>query len=257
MSDVSPEATPEAAPATEGAPDVSPTPEGGSELDIATLPAEAQDYIRELRDEARDRRKTHEPYKNAFENYNDAEKEYLLSMVDTLATDQEAGAQTMLDLAQRMLGIENAEAEVTTPEAVAEAVESGMSEQDYRTMVREEVEQERLVVEVKAETQALGIDPNSDEAYRLWDLASRLELDDLGQVLKIYNQMSDGEDIGTIAEPEPEPVLSPEPEFPVTAGIPASTGGANAEDRGPAAYVGSAELRAKVQARIAASSTPG
>ena len=228
----------------------SPTPpEGGdSTVDIASLPAEAQAYIKELREESRDRRKAYEPYKDAFSEYNDSEKDYLLSMVTTLSTDQEAGANTMLELANRMLGVETAAEEAVAPEAIEEAKEAGMSEQDYRELVREEVNNERLVLEVKAETQELGIDPDSEEAYKLWDLATRLDMDDLTKVLPIYNQMN-----GIT----PEVASAAAPEFPKTAAVPASTGGANAEDRQAPPKVGSPEMRERVRARIEAANTPG
>jgi len=258
MSDTPDVAAPDSAPADadvsddQGGPE-SPTPTGGGDVDLASLPAEAQAYIKELREEARDRRKAHEPYKDAFSEYNDSEKEYLLNMVTTLSADQEAGAQTMLELANRMLGVEAVAEEAVDPEAIEEAKEAGMSEKEYRELVREEVNNERMVLEVKSETQELGIDPESEEAYKLWDLATRLDMDDLSKVLPIYNQMN-----GIVPEGAGEEAAAEEePEFPKTAAVPASTGGANTEDRKAPPKVGSAEMREKVRARIEAANTPG
>ena len=261
MSDSTPdavaEATPETAPApeptTEGGPPVSPAPAEGGELDITTLPEQAQEYIKELREESRDRRKAYDPYKMAFAGYNDAEKEYLLEMVGTLSSDQEAGGKQMLDLAQRMLGIEQAaEAVEADPAVQEEAAKAGLTGEEVARMVKEQVEQERMIIEVEEETRALGIDPSTEDALALWDLASRLEIDDLSKVLAIQQTMN-GEAPAPAAEPEPAPAA----EFPATAAVPASTGGGNAEEPGPIAKLGSDELRAKVQARIAAASTPG
>ena len=259
--DAPPEVAQEAAPPTEGAPEVSPAPEEGGDFDIATLPEQAQNYIKELREENRDRRKAHDPYKIAFSGYTDGEKEYLLDMVDTLGVDQTAGGQKMLDLAQRMLGIEvAAEETVADAEVQEEAAAAGLSPEEVAVIVKEQVEQERLILEVQHETKELGIDPNSEEAYKLWDLAHRLQLDDLSKVLEISNQMNGIVPEAPAEEAAPETGIvsdGRQAEFPVTAGVQTGSGGTNADEKAPIPALGSDELRARVLRRIEEASVPG
>ena len=87
-------------------PVVEEAPEESSEVSIDDLPENIQGYIPELREEAKDRRKAHAPYKEAFKDYNDSEKEYLLNLVTTLSEDQATGANAMKELAQHLLGEE-------------------------------------------------------------------------------------------------------------------------------------------------------
>ncbi len=260
--DVAPVAEPaDAEPTTEGGAAESQPAEGG-ELDISTLPQQAQEYIHELRDENRDKRKAHEPYKNAFSAYNEAEQEYLLNMVTTLAVDQESGAQAMLELSQKMLGIEQAAEEtVADPQIQQAATEQGMTREELVSTVQQTMEQEKLYAAIEAETIAVGFDPKTVEAGELWDMAVALDEMELAKVAPLYRQFKG------IPEPEAkEPLkaadVNPEPEpdpsaFPVTAAANGGSDGTNAEDRQVPHAIGSQELRDQVLRRIAASDSPG
>lgn len=252
-------------PATEGG---DPQPTESGEIDLSTLPQAVQDHIHELREEAKDRRKEHEPYKNAFSAYNEAEKEYLLNMVTTLAVDQETGAKAMHELSQRMLGIEEAAEELQSDEAVEEAKQQGMSEDDYRNMVRQELEQERMFAQIEAETRAVGFEPGTAEANKLWDLAVALDEDDLSKVAPIARQaLGLPEPENAEAQPAPEAegqVLQakdvnpePAPEFPKTAAVAATGADANPAERPTPPKLDSQEMRDRVARRIAQSNQPG
>lgn len=262
MSDVSPEAAPEAAPAEvpggEGeSQDAGPAPEAGqgaAELDISQLPEQAQEYIRELREEAKGYRKQYEPFKNAFSHFNEAEQEYLVNMVDQLGVNQDTGAQAMLDLSQRLLGIEAAAEEAANdPEAIQEAEDAGMTEEQYRAMVREELQQEQLLAQVEAETRAVGFDPESKEAQVLWDMAVSLNETDLTKVAPLVRQhlgLPDPENAE--AQPDPEPEAPATERWPVNVGA-SGNGDTNAEDREPPPAIGSDALRERVRRRLEAS----
>jgi len=141
------------------------------DVDVDSLPENIKEYIHELREEAKDRRKAHEPYKEAFKDYNDAEKEYLLNMVNTLSTNQPAGATAMKQLAQHLLG------ENTTPEPEPEVSTSEVEESELiatsevSDLVQEELRKEKMVQGVHAESRALGFEPNTPECKIMWDLA--------------------------------------------------------------------------------------
>lgn len=247
-------------PTTEGGADSQPA-EGG-ELDITTLPQAAQDYIHELREEAKDRRKEHEPYKNAFSAYNEAEQEYLLNMVTTLAVDQETGAKAMKELSHRMLGIEEAAEEAANDPALQEeAAKEGLTEEQYRQVVREEMQQEAMFAQIEAETIAVGFTPGTAEANKLWDLAVALGEDDLSKVAPIARQ--------ALGLPEPEAAeekevlqaadINPAPaeSFPANAASNAGSDGTNATEKSTPHPIGSPELRDQVTRRIEAANQPG
>lgn len=260
--DAAPEAAPEAAPA-EAAPDPSVQPEavaeGSGELDIASLPPQAQEYIRELREEAKGGRKAHEPFKAAFSHFNEAEQEYLLNMVDTLGTNQDVGAQAMLELSQRMLGIEQqAEAAAEDSDLQEEAAAEGLSEDQYRELVRQEMQREQDIARVEAETEAVGFDPASDEAEMLWDLAIALKEPDLSVVAPILRQkLGLPEPDAPAEEPAQIEEAAPAREYPITATAPVGTAGTNAEPQGEIPALGSDALRERVLRRINASGEPG
>lgn len=274
MSDISPD-TPEAAP--EAAPEADSATEGGAvstpaesgEIDLSTLPQAVQDHIHELREEAKDRRKEHEPYKNAFSAYNEAEQEYLLNMVTTLAVDQKTGAEAMMGLAERMLGIEKAaEAAADDPELQEEAKDAGMTEEQYREMVRQEMQQEQMFAQIEAETRAVGFEPGTAEANKLWDLAVALDEDDLSKVAPIVRQHlglpepegapeAETKEVLQAEDINPEPDTNPVVEFPKTA-VAATTGAdANSADRPAPPKLDSPEMRDRVARRIAAANQPG
>jgi hypothetical protein len=145
-----------------------------AEVNVDELPDNIKDYIYELREEAKDRRKTHEPYKEAFKDYNDSEKEYLLDLVTTLSSDQEVGANAMKELAQHLLGEEPVmdqpdELEVQDKINIPES--DLVSSDNIATLVQEELEKERLVQDVYEKSRALGFEPESPECEVLWDLA--------------------------------------------------------------------------------------
>lgn len=242
---------------TPAAPDAGAAVEGG-ELDISTLPAQAQEYIRELREESKGRRIAHDPYDKAFSHFNDAEKEYLLGIVDTLGTDQEAGVQQIENLARQIKGIEDTAAEVAADPALqAEAAAEGLSEQEYRQIVQQEMEAQATIAEVENETRALGFEPGSVEAGILWD--TTISMLDRGQdvtMAQVAEMLAPQlgvtiPEADSSTDPEPAPVVAePEPEFPSTPTIPAGTAGTNAEEKPAPLPLGSQDLTQRVMRRF-------
>lgn len=236
------------------------------QVDIESLPQAAQDYIHELREEAKDRRKENEPYKNAFSAYNEAEQEYLLNLVTTLAVDQEAGAKVMHELSSQLLGIEEAgEAVLEDPEVQKEAEDAGLSREELVQAVRAEIEQEKMFASIEAETKAVGFEPGTEEAGLLWDLAVALDEMDLSKVAPIARQRlgidEPAAEEAEAAPEEPKEVLQAEDvnpvEYPKTAVANQGTAGTNAEDRPTPPKLGSDELDDRVRRRIEAMSQPG
>lgn len=268
MSDITPDApaTPEAIPAEpEVAPDAAPAAEEGT-VDISTLPPEVQKYIHELRDENRDRRKEHEPFKNAFSAYNEAEREYLLNMVTTLAVDQEQGAKVMQELSNQLLGIEQAAQEtLDDPVVQEEAAAAGMTKEELVAMVRQEMEQEQMFAAIEAETRSVGFEPGTDEAAKLWDMAVALNEMDLSKVAPLVRQHlglpepegEKNEDVLQAKDINPAPEPDRTVEFPKSGEIPQGSGGTNHEERKPPPPLGSQELNEQVRRRIESMSTPG
>ena len=196
-------------------PVVEEAPEESSEVSIDDLPENIKDYIHELREEAKDRRKAHEPYKEAFKDYNDSEKEYLLDLVTTLSTDQEAGAHTMKQLAQHLLGEEvTMEEESVTPEVDTE--ESSLySSDDIAVLVQEEIEKERMVQDVYEQSRALGFEPESPECEVLWDLALTPAINgDLEKAAELARAYLGDK---APANPNAEPVVEQQTLFPASA----------------------------------------
>lgn len=264
MSDISPDA-PEAEvpaevpdPSTEGGATES-QPGEGEKVDIATLPKAAQDYIQELRDENRDRRKANEPYKKAFSEYNESENDYLLNLITTIAGDTEAngrpGAKAMVALGERMQGIEaEAEAAVVDPDVQEKAAEAGMTKDDLVAMVRQEMNQEKMFADIEAETVALGFTPGTPEASKLWDTAVALDEEDLSKVAPLVRTAL-GLDDPVAPEPEPEPKTSAV--FPATVASNTNSGDTNSGEKTTPHKIGSDELRAQVLRRIEAANKPG
>ena len=238
-------------------PDVQEAGDSGGELDIAALPPQAQEYIRELREEAKSHRKAAEPLKHALSHFNQAEQEYLIGMVDKLGTDQDVGAQAMLNLSQKLLGIEAAAEEAASdPEAIAEAEASGISEQEYRQIVKEEMENEQRIASIVEETKAAGFDPDEDEegAEMLWSMALALGEDDLASLAPLVRQRLGRDEPAGEAAPAVEE--APAAQFPVTAGINSGVADTNPETQREVPRLDSQELRDRVTRKLQGTS-PG
>ena len=237
---------PPAEPATDGIVD-----DGEGEVDLAHLPAKVQEYIHELREEARDRRKAHEPFKAVFDQYNQRETEILLQMVNELAVDQKAGASTMYNFAKQLLGEDATPQEVKAveKEVEAEAERTGLTPEEVQDMIRQQGEQERMVARVHEETKALGFDPQSEQAHKLWDMAISLQEEDLSKVAPLVRQYFGIED--PAAEPEPEPVAEEKPagRFPATAGR-GGAGDTGIPEKPETPPVRSDQMRARVMDRL-------
>lgn len=234
------------------------------EVDISSLPQAVQDHIHELREENKDRRKENEPFKHAFSAYNQAEQEYLLNLITTLAVDQETGAKAMRDLSSQLLGIEEAgEAVLEDADIQEEAAEAGLSREELVAAVRAEIEQEKMFASIEAETKAVGFEPGTEEAGLLWDLAVALDEMDLSKVAPIARQRLGIDEPADETPEEPKETLkaediNPEPkEFPKTAVVNQGTSGTNHEDRKPPPALGSDELDDRVRRRIQEMSDAG
>ena len=230
-------------------PVVEEVPEESSEVSIDDLPENIKDYIHELREEAKDRRKAHEPYKEAFKDYNDTEKEYLLDLVTTLSTDQEAGAHTMKQLAQHLLGEEvTMEEESVTPEVDTE--ESSLySGDDIAALVQEEIEKERMVQDVYEQSRALGFEPESPECEVLWDLALTPAINgDLEKAAELARAYLGDK---APANPNAEPVVEQQTLFPASATA-AGTGTVADIEPQEIPSIKSDSMREKVLARLKA-----
>lgn len=242
----------------EAVPENEPTPglppeEGEGEVDISTLPPAVQGYIKDLREEARDRRKALEPFKQVFDQYNARETDILLTMVNDLAVDQTAGATTMLNFAKQLLGEDVTKEEV---QAVAEAVEEeaeekGLTPEEVQQMIKQQTEQEKMIARVHEETQKLGFDPQSEQAHKLWDMAISLQEEDLSKIAPLVHQYFGTEPEAEDPEPEPEP--KPAGRFPATAGRGGSGETGLPEEPATPPPVKSDQMRARVMERLRAS----
>lgn len=248
------EAVPEAeAPAEQPTSDLPPQT-GEGEVDISTLPAPVQEYIKELREEARDRRKAHEPFKQVFDQYNARETELLLGMVNDLAVDQTKGATVMLNFAKQLLGdnVTAEEVQAVTEAVEEEAEEKGLTPEQVQQMIREQTEQEKMIARVHDETRKLGFDPQSEQAHKLWDMAISLQEEDLSKVAPLVHQYF-GTQPETEEEPEPEPEPKPAGRFPATAGRGGSGETGLPEEPATPPPVKSDQMRARVMERLRAS----
>lgn len=254
-------AAPVAEPGVEAAGDqpvVSGEADAGAEVDIASLPPAAQEYIRQLREEAKDRRIKHDPYEKAFEHFNAAEQEYLLNMVDTLGVNQEVGAKAMQTLSNQILGIkQEAESVESDPVVQEEAAAAGLTPAEVQEMIRKEREQEIAIAGVEAETRALGFEPGTPESIKLWDLAYALEETDLSKVAPLVHEYFGTKPASAEGEAAAAPDPVPAPEFPVTAGINVGVGDSNAGEVTAAPKLDSPEMRERVRRRIEQAAQPG
>ena len=251
--DTAPEA-PEAA-EPEAPPGDLPPKEDEGQVDIATLPPAVQEYIKDLREESRDRRKAMEPFNAVFDQFNKREQEILLGLVNDLGRDQTAGATNMKRFAQSLLGEDATEAEV---KAVAEEVEeeaerTGLSPEEVQKMIKEQTEQERMIDEVHKQTAALGFDPKSEQAHKLWDMAISLQEQDLSKVAPLVHQYFGTTPEAEEEEPEPEPEERPAGRFPATAGRGGSGETGLPEEKAAPPPVKSDQMRARVMERLRAS----
>lgn len=210
-------------------------------VDVASLPPEVQKYIKELREENADRRKSYEVYEKAFSKYDESQQKGLLRMIQLLAEDTEAGAQLFRELADDVLG----PPETTKPkeeeegddmadkderpiaEIVAEAVAKALEAQDERyneaETEAEREEFEKAVAYWDAEAKKLGYEPNTQAAADLFFMANKLGTADLSVA---HDQLTKfNEFIGTSSEEEEEEGgeeeeegEKPKPKFPKAGG---------------------------------------
>ena len=233
-------------------PVVEEAPEESSEVSIDDLPENIQGYIHELREEAKDRRKAHEPYKEAFKDYNDSEKEYLLNLVTTLSEDQATGANAMKELAQHLLGEEpqveqSDELEVHNDIDIPES--DLVSSENIAALVQEEIEKERMVQDVYEKSRELGFEPESPECEVLWDLALTPAINgDLEKAAELARAYLGDK---APAKPNTEPDVEQQTLFPASA---AATGTGTVADIDPQDIpsIRSDSMREKVLARLKA-----
>lgn len=246
-----PEATPEPAPEAQPETPESAPAEGG-EFNISDLPPQAQEYIHELREEAKSRRKEHEPYKQAFKHFNEEEQAYLLNLVDVLGVDEKAGAEAMQQLSGQLLGIDQAAEEIKDdPEIQEQAKVEGITPEQVEQIIAQKQQEAKLIAQVEAETKALGFEPGTQEAQTLWDLSLALKQPDLSKVAPLARQHLGIED--PEATPTPEPSAE---EFP----IPVTTQGSPTDapsEGAPHPALGSQELRERVARKMQAATQPG
>jgi hypothetical protein len=178
-------------------------------VDISKLDPEVQKYIKELRDENADRRKSYKVYEDAFAAYDEPQQKGLLHMIQMLAEDTEAGALLFRELADNILGeteetpkedkedmAKNEETEETdikaiVAAAVAEALEAQDAKyQEFETKAEEE-EFNKAVEYWEGEITKLGYTPNTPEAADLFFMANKLGTSDLKlahEKLVAYNE---------------------------------------------------------------------
>ena len=225
--------------------------EQSESVDIDSLPDNIKNYITELREEAKDRRKTHEPYKDAFQYYNDAEKNYLLKVVEAVGTDQEVGAKAMKELAEHLLGETDApkaeaQEEVRIPEAPEENELVAASEID--AIVQKEIRKDKMVQQVHEESRSLGFEPNTPECKVLWDIALTPALNgDLKKAAELARAYLGDK---APADPNAEVVLEQETLFPASATATGTGTVADIEGENPPPAIKSDAMRDKVLARL-------
>ena len=226
----------------------------GGQVDISTLPAAVQDHIHSLRDENKSRRLEVDTYKKAFEPYNDTEREYLLQQINALDGDREGAARGLFEFAKALLpeGATQEEIEEAAGAIEEGAEDEGYTEADLSRLVQAELERERSISQTHEATRALGFEPGTKEAQKLWALAIELEEPDLGKIAPLVKQYFGIED--TAPEPEAEPEVDEDRRalFPKSAVAAAGNGGTNipAEQSTPA--IKSDAMRQRILDRIKA-----
>ena len=203
--------------------------------DISKLPEEAQRYIKELREENADRRKSYEIYAKAFSKYDEPQQKGLLRMIQLLAEDTEEGAKLFRELADDILGApeptekegdedmadkdERPLAEIVA-EAVAQALEAQDSKYQEAETEAEREEFEKAVAYWDAEAKKLGYEPNTQAAADLFFMANRLGTSDLAaahEQLTKFNEFS-GENKEEEEKEESEEEEEEKPKFPKAGG---------------------------------------
>lgn len=139
--DPAPVPAPESAPAPEAVePPAAPAP--ADEGDLGKF-GEHGSYIQQLRDEAAERRVALKPYQDAFQGYSDEQRAAFFGLAQGLLSDPTATAQQLREIADQILGGDEAGAAV-------EPVEKG------DTLTRAEVEQLLADRESAAETERVA-----------------------------------------------------------------------------------------------------
>jgi len=132
------------------------------------------------------------------------------------------------------------------------AEDEGYTEADLSRLVQAELERERSISQTHEATRALGFEPGTKEAQKLWALAIELEEPDLGKIAPLVKQYFGIED--TAPEPEAEPEVDEDRRalFPKSAVAAAGNGGTNipAEQSTPA--IKSDAMRQRILDRIKA-----
>eukprot|EP00919_Chromeraceae_sp_WS-2016_P071737 GHVR01169826.1.p1 GENE.GHVR01169826.1~~GHVR01169826.1.p1 ORF type:complete len:248 (+),score=60.86 GHVR01169826.1:578-1321(+) len=161
----------------------------GDAFEMEDLPQSAQDYIKELRDEAATGRVTHKPYKDAYQNYTPEEREYMLKL-NALAVggaeDQAQAAKEYLRLSNALGGDvptkEDTKAEIVVPEEKSETdvTAPGLTDADVDDRVTKRIDEfarkqevNRRVAEIKREANELGYEDDSADYQLLMAVAQR------------------------------------------------------------------------------------
>ncbi len=250
-------------PADEEQPSVSETTEDGeAEIDISTLPEQAQAYIHELREESKGRRKENAEIKSVFDAFTANETEYLMDIIKPLGGNDESmtiGAEKMQALVYQILGEPDDVKTDAAPDLKLvedkEEVVPGLTEEQVREIVTGQTQQDQDVARIHSQTEALGFELDTDGQRALWDLAVSPAIN--GDLTKaaaaleaIYPELMP-EGYGTEDNDDDEEDEEPT-KFPASA--PASGAGKTAEvtEAKGIPALGSEELRDKVRARMEA-----
>ena len=164
-----------------------------TESNLPDDPETLKGMIADLRKENADRRVRTKAYEEAFGEFNDKEKQYLLDLVATTASDPQKGARAFRDLARNMIGddqafLEGLDIEMPAQEEKKEALpvendeEMTLTEEqmqkllDERDAKRAETEskkaEEAAIEEVYKEIEALGFERGSEGFTGVLSLAS-------------------------------------------------------------------------------------
>lgn len=230
------------------------------------MPAEEktfpESYVKEIREEAKANRKRAEVYERAFKGYDPEERDYLLRSIETMATDQVAGAEEFRHIAKEMMGDkfyeglelpvgdESNEQEGQMPEGTEEtAAAAGLTEErlieilDARESARLEAEQKENDTAAEAEIEAIYTEIESlgagyergslgfqqalllaqqDENFTTFE-ALKPQIDKVVSVLSPEAEGSEGAEGAESAEGG-EAASEAKPEHPKTAGAAGSAG---------------------------------
>ena len=207
-------------------------------VDLNTLPKDVQDYIKELREESADRRKSLQAYEEAFKPYDDGQRNGLMHMIKLLAEDTEEGAKLFRELANDILGDEEQSEEVDEEDSKEDEVAKDAEEKDMKTIVAEAVaealrakdesdtetrtkaeeeEFEAAVAHWDAEAKKLGYEPNTQEAADLFFMANKLNTSDLSEAHEKLQSFNSFVGVGEEKDEEDESG-SEKPSFPKAGG---------------------------------------